>query len=214
MTGRSVPRLHVVTDDLVLGRPDFLSVAESILGARCEHLALHLRGPRSTGAHVHSLSERLLPLARAAGATLIVNDRVDIALVAGLDGAHLGQRSLSPRVARELLGPPAMVGVSSHSPMELDQAVSAGADYVFLGPIFETATHPGQPGQGWELIRTAAARQVPVIAIGGIDVARASDAVAAGAHGVAVIGGVWNEPHPRTAVMRYLDALNCQPGES
>jgi len=208
-----LPRLHVVTDDAVLHRPDFRSVALLIMEEGGASIALHIRGPRCTGAFIQETAQALAPAARAAGAWLLVNDRVDVALAAGLAGAHLGQRSVPPGVARSILGPESVLGVSTHSHAELDEALSGGADYVFVGTIYQTDSHEGHPGRGLRALSEIPAAGLPAMAIGGIDVGRVAEVLAAGAHGVAVIGGVWGTPHPRDAVIRYLHALS-ESGES
>jgi thiamine-phosphate pyrophosphorylase len=202
----------VVTDDEVLHRPGFLSDAAELLEVGGTALALHVRGPRSGGATIHELARGLAPLARAAGARLLVNDRVDVAVALGLDGVHLGQRSLPPSRARALLGPAALMGVSTHSDVEVEEAVGGGADYVFVGAVYPTASHPGAPGRGPEALREARNAGIPVLAIGGIRVSRVAEITAAGAHGVAVVGGVWHAPHPRDAVIAYLHALEQGTG--
>lgn len=213
MSGPRLPRLHLVTDDAVLRREDLDSCVREVLRAGGERLALHIRGPRCSGAEVFAITERFLPVARETGSMLLVNDRVDVALAAGADGVHLGQRSLPADLARQILGGGATVGVSTHSPPELREAEIAGADYVFSGPIHETSSHPGQAGRGLQALAGDAGGRLRVLAIGGIDVGRVAGALAAGAYGVAVLGGIWAEPHPPDAVIRYLDALQRGSGD-
>jgi len=214
VSDRGMPRLHLVTDDAVLHRPDFQSVAAEVLEVGGTRLAFHVRGPGCTGSAIYDEARTLAPIARRAGATLLVNDRVDVALALGLHGVHLAQRSLPPAVARDILGSGSMIGVSTHSSSELAEAAEGGADYAFVGAIFETASHPGLPGRGLDAIATAGETGLPVIAIGGVAITDVADVLAAGASGVAVIGGVWSTPHPRDAVIRYLDALEHETGES
>ena len=214
MSRSDIPRLHLVTDDAVLHRPDFHSVAAEVMEAGEERLAFHVRGPGSTGAQIHKVAGMLAPLARGSGSRLLVNDRVDVALTLGLNGVHLPQHSLPAGVARGLLGSDALIGVSTHDRSEVDEAAQGGADYVFVGAIFETASHPGAEGRGLDAVSDAVEVGLPVIAIGGVAIANVADVLAAGAAGVAVIGGVWGTPHPRDAVIRYLDALDGETGES
>jgi thiamine-phosphate pyrophosphorylase len=140
---------------------------------------------------------------------LIVNDRVDVALVTGVDGVHLGARSLSVAHARAILGGGGVVGASLHRPEEIGDARAKGADYAFVGTIFPTPTHPGVEGMGADGIAraVAVAGGLPCLGIGGIDVARVRDVVRAGAHGVAVVRGVWLHSRPASAVTEYLAAL-------
>ena len=208
MSRSETPRLHVVTDDAVLRRPDFHGAALEVLEEGGARIAFHVRGPGCTGAEVYRIARALAPTAEAFGVRLLVNDRVDVALALGLSGVHLGRRSVPPQVARELLGAQALLGVSTHSDAELAEAAQGGADYVFAGAIYPTESHPGGPARGLDALEAVAPDGPPVLAIGGIDVPRVADVMAAGAHGMAVIGGVWGAPHPRGAVIRYLHALD------
>lgn len=204
---RPVPRLHVVTDDAVLARTDFARRAESVLEAGGGDVALHLRGPHAEGRALFELAERLIPVARRAGATLLVNDRVDVALAAGADGAHLGARSLPVADARAILGDGALIGRSLHDAAEADAA--ALADYALFGAVHATSSHPGREGAGEAaLAACVAAVAVPVVAIGGITPARVADALATGAAGVAVLSGVWGAADAADAVVAYRAALD------
>ena len=209
MSRSEIPRLHVVTDDAVLRRPDFHGAALEVLEEGGASIVFHVRGPGCAGAEVYTIARALAPTAEAFGARLLVNDRVDVALAVGLPGVHLGQRSVPPQVAREILGAQAVVGVSTHSDSELAEAGQGGADYVFAGAIYQTESHPGRPARGLYALEAVAPDGPPRLAIGGIDAHRVADVMAAGAHGVAVIGGVWGAPHPRDAVIRYLHALDA-----
>jgi thiamine-phosphate pyrophosphorylase len=134
-------------------------------------------------------------LCREAGAPLIVNDRADFAML--LDaGLHVGQDDLSPRDARRLMGPDAVIGFSSHNMMQLCAAGGEPVDYVALGPIFTTASklNPG-PVTGLEEIRRCRSLiEKPLVAIGGITQANARDVWKAGADSVAIIAGLLPEP--------------------
>lgn len=198
----------MVTDDAVLARTDFSERAAEILAAAGPVLALHVRGPGLSGRRIHELARRLLEPARRAGARLFVNERVDVVLVTGADGVHLGRRSLPVEEARRLLGPGMAIGCSTHSLAEAEDAEGGGADYVFVGAIFASASHPDAAPAGPGLVSACTRRLgIPVIAIGGIDVERVSDVRAAGAHGVAAVRGVWGAPSPARAVEAYLNAL-------
>ena len=199
-----LPPLHAVTDDAIVGRADFLERAERIIQAGGPGLVFHLRAPRASGRRMYELARALKALAAASDALLVVNDRVDVALAAGADGAQVGARGLSAAAARRLLGPDRLLGVSVHSAGEAGEAMDGGADFVIAGMVWESATHPGRPGAGVGLIREVAALGVPVIAIGGVTPARTAEARDAGAAGVAVIRGVWDAHDPAAAVNEYL----------
>ena len=206
---RPLPPLHVVTDDETLARDGWARRAGEVLEAGGAGLALHVRGPGSPGRVVFEHVERLVPLARTTSATLLVNDRVDVALVTECDGVHLGTRSLPVVEARRLLGGARLVGRSTHTAAEVAGARDDGADYAFVGTIHPTPSHPGLPGIGAIGLREAVRHgsPLPVVGIGGIDVGHVAAALAAGAHGVAVIRCVWDRPDPGRAVEALLEAL-------
>jgi thiamine-phosphate pyrophosphorylase len=206
---RSLPKLHVVTDDVTLARPGWARHAAEVLEAGGPEVALHVRGPRTTGRSIFEHVEGLVPLARSSSATLIVNDRVDLALATGSDGVHLGERSIPVVEARELLGDDRLVGRSAHTAAEVTRARDDGADYAFVGTIYPTPSHPGLPGIGAIGLREAAERgsPLPVLGIGGIDERRVGEVMAGGAYGVAVIRCVWDRSEPGSAVEALIRAL-------
>ena len=205
----ALPPLHAVTDDSLLARADFPELARAVLDAGGQGVALHLRGRCTSGALLHELSVGLHEPARSAGALLLVNDRVDVALVAGLDGVHLGGLSLPAAVARRLLPEGCRVGVSVHDP-EGAGAASGEADYLMVGTVFATPSHPGRTGSGPEgVARVRAAVGVPLLAIGGVTPERVPVLLAAGAHGVATVRGIWAAARPAAAVAQYLAVLSA-----
>ncbi len=203
-----VPRLHVVTDDLVLTRTDFLHVARALLEAGGDALALHVRGPRTDGRRLYELVRELVILDES-GARVFVNDRVDVALTTGAAGVHLGRRSLSVAQARALVGSAAPVGVSVHDAREATEARQDGADYAFVGTLYPTPTHQGDAGGGPALLTEVAevADGLSLLGIGGVTPERVSAVLHAGGHGVAVIRGVWGADDPARAVGEYLSLL-------
>jgi thiamine-phosphate pyrophosphorylase len=202
-----IPLLHVVTDDRVLARPDFVRAARSVLAAGGPLLALHLRGPGTTGARLYELAGGLRDPARASGAVLLANDRIDLALAADLDGVHLRARSLPPAIARRLLPPGRLVGLSVPGDATA-RAPDGDVDYLVIGTVFATPSHPGrEPGGTGLLTRVAAATGRPLIAIGGVTPDRVAAVREAGAHGVAVLSGIWEAPDPAAAVRGYLERL-------
>ena len=232
-TLRVIPKLHVVTDDEILARPDFETRAREVCeacgltappideaGDRRDGsagggvVALHLRGPRTSGRRLTRLARTLCEPAAAYGIRLLLNDRVDVALAVGAVGAggavgvHLGSRSMPPAEARRLLGAKRLLGVSVHSVSEAVSAAESGADYLFVGTLFETPSHPRAAVKGVELVGLVATRvDPPLVGIGGVTPERAAEVVASGAHGVAAIRGIWDAPSPPDAVQAYLDVL-------
>lgn len=189
-----IPPLHVVTDDAVVARPEFLSRAAEVMEAGGPVLALHLRAPSAPGLAVYRWAEALRAV--TSGAVLLVNDRVDVALAVDADGVHLGRRGLAVADARALLGPARLVGVSVGSAEEAEP----GADFLLVGNVFATASHPGRPGIGTDGL----AGDPPRIAIGGVTPERVAELRRAGAHGIAAIRGIWDAPRPDEAVRSYL----------
>jgi thiamine-phosphate pyrophosphorylase len=143
-------------------------------------------------------------------ATLIVNDRADVAALAGAHGVHVGQEDLTPAEARRLVGEDAIVGLSTHTPAQVAQALGERVDYLAIGPVFRTGTKASAwPEVGLDGVRAAAAtvgRRLPLVAIGGITLETAPDVVAAGAASVAVVSDLLvGEPAARA--IRWLAAL-------
>jgi thiamine-phosphate pyrophosphorylase len=132
---------------------------------------------------------RALPVVRAAGGALIVNDRPDVALIAGADGVHVGQHDLPPSECRRLLGPEAIIGWSTHGLEQLRAAAAQPVDYAAIGPVFATSTKTDtEPVVGLDLVRAARAQtRLPLVGIGGITRVNAAAVVAAGADGVCAI---------------------------
>ena len=204
-----VPRLHVVTDDEVLARTDWVGAALSVIETGKASVAVHVRGPRTRGRTLFDLTTALVGESRRHGAWLVVNDRADIALSAGADGVHLGRRSLSVANTRAHVLPRGRIGASCHSAAEVEEACAEGADYAFAGTVFHTPSHPEHPGIGVSGFGdlTASETDFPVLAIGGVRIDSTAQLVAAGAHGVAVVRGVWDASDPVAAVVGYLEEL-------
>lgn len=201
----SLPGLHVVTDDEVLADRGFRERASDLLEAHGRRIALHLRGPQTEPARLLALAEALAHAARRAGALLLVSDRADVALAAGAHGVQLGQRSV-PVAAARTLSPGWLIGASVHDVAEAEGASSA--DFLLLGTIWETASHPGRKGAGLGLVREVLGLGRPVVVIGGVTPERAVAARQLGAAGVAVLRGVWGESDPSGAAARYLAGMS------
>jgi thiamine-phosphate pyrophosphorylase len=186
--------LHVLTDRaLSLGR-DMVTVATAALDGGAT--VIQLRDKTASTRLLIEEAVALRALTRERGAMLIVNDRIDVALAVDADGAHVGQDDMPAALARQLLGPERILGVSAGNLEEAAEAIIAGADYLGVGPIYATASKAdaGQP-QGTALLRELAARHtLPLIAIGGIHAENAAEVMQAGAAGIAVISAVVSAP--------------------
>ena len=148
-----------------------------------------------------------LRVTRDAGAVLIINDRVDVALALGADGIHLGQTDLPVRAARRLLGPSAIIGYSTHNLEQVKAALDLPLDYLAFGPIFETRSKLNpDPVAGLEGLRAAKALagELPLVAIGGIAPSNVADALAAGADSLAIISALLKEPEKLAENMSNL----------
>jgi thiamine-phosphate diphosphorylase len=201
-----LPALYAIVDPLDTGcAPAALAAALLDGGARC--LQLRLKGAAARA--LLDDAAALRALTRAAGALLVVNDRPDVAALVAADGVHLGQDDLPVAAARRVLGPGALIGVSTHSVAEAQAAMAAGADYLGVGPVYATASKPNPPAaRGLELVRAVRdAADLPLVAIGGIRPETAAAVRAAGADAVALIAALVRTPDPAAAVRRTLAAL-------
>lgn len=198
-----LPRLHAITDERIARRPDLDNLARELAAAGGADLALHARGRALTGLQHYELAERLTvyPSTR-----LFVNDRLDIALALNAAGVQLGHAGLPPSAARQL-NPRWWIGKSVHDLPGAEAARAEGADYLVVGPVYATATHPDRAPLGLERLREIARLGLPVIAIGGVTPARAGEVKAAGAYGVAAIRALWDAAEPGAAARRMLEEL-------
>jgi thiamine-phosphate diphosphorylase len=212
LTVPRIPVVHAVTNDEVLARRDFLDRAGAIMEAMGPRGAVHLRGRTISAARLHDLALALSLAQRKTGAWLVVNDRVDIALTVRARGVQLTTRSMTAVDARRI-APGIAIGASVHGVEEARIAAQAGADWIVGGQVFETATHPDAPGQGPALIsEITSAVDVPLIAIGGIQPEHVPFLRRAGAHGIAVIRGIWSAPNAERAAIDYFSAYDAHRG--
>ena len=180
-----------------------LDLAHACLRGGARLLQLRFKG--GAGAEFLATAEQLVALARSFGAAVVINDRADIALMSGAAGVHVGQDDLPVEQVRGLLDSGAIVGVSTHGPEQVDAAVAACPTYIAVGPVFDTATkETGYSARGLDLVRHAAGRGIPVVAIGGITIANAGSVFAAGASSVAVIGDLVAGRDPEAQTRAFL----------
>lgn len=159
---------------------------------------IQLRDKEASDDELVSAAGRLLQVTRPKGIPLIINDRVNVAKLSGAEGLHLGQEDGSLREARLLLGEEAIIGRSTHSPVQALEAQAEGFDYVGIGPVFSTPTKPGYEPVGLGLVRFAAGNlKIPFVAIGGIDAGNVADVVRSGAKTVAVVRAVMGSQDPQ-----------------
>jgi thiamine-phosphate pyrophosphorylase len=202
-----IPSLYAIVDVSVCRARglDPRGVAQAFVagGARL----IQVRDKESGSAAALALAERVVAAAEPSGARVIVNDRPDLARLAGAAGVHVGQDDLPVDTARALLPPDAIVGTSTHTREQVDAALTTTATYVAVGPIYGTTTKDtGYGPRGLDLVRYASGRGKPVVAIGGVTLERVPALVAAGASSVAVISDLL-AGDPAERVRLYLDAL-------
>ena len=179
-------------------RIDPVALCDAYLAGGARVLQLREK-ERSSGEFLH-LADVLVDRAKQAGALLVINDRADIARLSGAAGVHVGQDDLSVADVRKLLPAPAIVGLSTHDDRQVDNAIEQNPTYLAVGPVFGTSTKDtGYSARGLDLVRRAAERGRPVVAIGGVTLENVLDVVRAGASGVAVISDLLNgDPEART----------------
>ncbi len=152
---------------------------------------------------------KLRQLCHAYGALFIINDRVDLALAVDADGVHLGQQDMPIAMARQLLGPQRLIGRSTTNMSEMQEAIAQGADYIGVGPVYETPTKVGKAAAGLEYVSYAAKNSsLPWFAIGGIDANNVNDVIDAGAKRVAVVRAIMQAEQPTLVTQYFLSQLN------
>lgn len=156
-----------------------------------------------------ALSRDVCASVRVRGVRVMINDRTDLALALDADGVHLRADSMPVAVARRLLGPDRLIGVSAHSTDDVIRAESDGADFAVLGPIYETPSKRqyGEPIGLHALEAVGRHCRIPVFAIGGVTVARVEEVRKAGAYGVAVVSAILSAASAESATRQFLDAL-------
>jgi thiamine-phosphate pyrophosphorylase len=191
-------RLYLVCDALERSRLD------AALGGGVDLVQLRMKD--RPDAEIVSVARRLAPLCAEHGALFIVNDRPDLAAAVGADGVHVGQDDGSVAQARAVVGPDALVGLSTHTPAQIDLAQDV--DYIGVGPVHATPTKPGRPAVGLELVRYAAAHaRIPWFAIGGITLDNAEAVRAAGATRVAVVRAIAGAADPKAAALGLRETI-------
>lgn len=208
-TPLTLPPLYAIVDEDVAARAglDPVGLAERFLrgGARL----LQLRAKRAPSGRLLEWARAIAARAREAGAAFVVNDRADVARMAGC-GVHVGQDDLPPAAVRRLAGPDVLVGLSTHTLAQIEAGLREPVSYLAVGPVYGTATkETGYAAVGLDLVREAARRAgtLPVVAIGGITLERAPEVIAAGAAAVAVISDLVAGGDPEARARAFVAAL-------
>jgi len=203
----ALPALCLVTDRHLCGEHRLAEVVAATVAGGAT--MVQLREKDLPAGELYALGRQLRPLATGRCA-LVVNDRLDVALACRADGVQLGATALPLAEARRLGGPALLLGRSVHSVAEAIAAEREGADFLILGTIYATRSHPGQAPAGPGLVASVrAAVRLPIIAIGGIDRSNLAEVMAAGADGVAVISALLAAPDPRASAASLAAALEA-----
>jgi thiamine-phosphate pyrophosphorylase len=203
-----LPRLYVILDAALITSPEkdcAASLAEA--GVR---LLQHRNKSAAAGRYLEAsreLAETLVPR----GVSVFVNDRPDVAFLAGASGVHVGQDDLDVEQARRVVGRDKLVGVSTHNLEQFERAAASSADYIAVGPIFGTSSKANaDPVIGLDFLRRVRGlTEKPIVAIGGITLERAAAAIAAGADSVAVISGILSAADPAQRARQYIATLEA-----
>ena len=205
---QSLPPVYPIVDvDLCRMRGvDPRALASACLSGGARLLQVRQKAPGS-GAFV-TLTRHIIEEAAASDALIIVNDRADVAVIADAGGVHVGEQDLEVDAVRTIVGPDRLIGLSTHTHAQIDRALAGAADYVAVGPVFHTSTkETGYEPRGLEMVRYAAGRGKPVVAIGGITLENARQVMAAGATSVAVISDLLIEADVTARIERYVMAV-------
>ena len=203
-----LPRLYVILDASLLNNSPHQCAADvAAAGVRL----FQYRDKSASARDFLATSRELVSSLNSHGASLVVNDRPDVAVLAGAKGLHVGQEDLEPDQARTVVGQEMWIGTSTHNLEQFRRAAATSTDYIAVGPIFATTSKANpDPVVGLELIRQVRKlTEKPIVAIGGITLERAASVIAAGADSVAVIRDVVCAANPGERARRFLDTLNA-----
>ena len=204
---KKIGELHVITDTTIQSRFTHAQLAEMAIEGGADTIQFRQKDG-STRELVES-AQAVQAVCTEHGISLIVNDRADIALAVGAAGAHFGQDDLPIAIGRRVLPSGMIIGASARTEEKIFEAISAGADYIGFGPIYQTSSKPdAELPKGLEALRRMSdIAQCPVIAIGGIAAETAYEVICAGAHGIAVISAVCAAADPTAATRHLCDEI-------
>jgi thiamine-phosphate pyrophosphorylase len=203
-----LPRLYVILDAALLTVPE-IEFAQKLAGAGVR--LLQYRNKSASSRELFESASRLSSFLVPSGVSFLVNDRADVASLAGASGVHVGQEDLGVEEARSVIGVGKLVGVSTHNLEQFQRAAQTTADYIAVGPVFSTSTKANpDPLVGIDFIRRVRAlTSKPIVAIGGITLDRAAEVIGAGADSVAVISDILLAPDPGKRARQYIELLEA-----
>ncbi|HWY07138.1 MAG TPA: thiamine phosphate synthase [Candidatus Acidoferrales bacterium] len=203
-----LPKLYVILDAGMLTEPAG-ETAQKLMDAGVK--LLQYRAKNAAARELWNESRAIAEATRRANCIFVVNDRPDVAYLAGADGVHVGQDDLGVEQARRVIGSDRWVGVSTHSLEQFEKAAASSADYIAVGPIFQTSSKANpDPVVGTALLRRVRTlTEKPIVAIGGITLERAAEVLAAGADSVAVISDVLKAKDPAAKAREFILRLDA-----
>lgn len=204
----ALPKVYVILDAALIHEPA-AKIAGQLLDAGVR--LLQYRAKNAPARETLAVAKQLVELAHKKGAAFFLNDRPDLAYLAGADGVHVGQDDLSVEQARAIVGLGRRVGVSTHNRKQFERALATSADYIAIGPIFSTTSKANpDPVVGTDLIRELRPLTTkPIVAIGGIRLERAAEVIQAGADSVAVISDILDTPDPAAQARKFIETLEA-----
>lgn len=199
--------LYAIIDNSLVPEIQNIEIAKRLISGGA--MIVQLRGKGLSSKELLADAREIRLLTREAGATFIVNDRADIALLSDADGVHLGQNDLPIDEARKILGKEKLIGISTHNIEQALKAEQEGADYIGFGPVFGTKTKAdAEEAKGIEALKEVNKKvSIPVIAIGGINLENLKEVIDAGADGVAVISAIVKAENIEETTKRFIEAL-------
>jgi thiamine-phosphate pyrophosphorylase len=203
-----MPRLYVILDaGMIRGQAE--EIAGQLFGAGVR--LLQYRAKKASAREMLATASALARMVRSERATIFVNDRPDVAYLAGAHGVHVGQDDLGVEQARAVIGEGRWVGVSTHNLEQFEKAAASSADYLAIGPVFATTSKSNpDPVVGLETIRRVRAfTKKPIVAIGGIRLERAAEVIEAGADSVAVIADIFGAADPVLRAREFVQQLEA-----
>jgi thiamine-phosphate pyrophosphorylase len=201
-----LPRLYVILDAALLTIPE-TECAQKLADAGVR--LLQYRNKAASARELFESSRKLISLLAPLKVSVVVNDRADVAALAGASGVHVGQEDLGAEEARQVVGTEKLVGVSTHNLEQFQRAAASSADYIAVGPIFSTGTKSNpDPVVGTEFIRKVRLlTDKPIVAIGGVTLERAPGIIKSGADSVAVISDILRADEPGMRARQYINLL-------
>jgi thiamine-phosphate pyrophosphorylase len=207
-------RLYLVCGAAGNGRGELRAFLDAALRGGADVVQLREKDPAVSDEALLAAARTFRAACDAHGALFVLNDRPDLAAAAHADGVHVGQDDMPVAEARALVGEGVLLGRSTHTPQQVDDAAVADVDYFAVGPVHATPTKPGRPAAGLELVRHAASapRAVPWFAIGGIDASNVGDVVAAGATRIVVVRALTEATDPEATARALRGGLPQEAG--